>query len=123
MVITQKSIVIQSAQKCLEFKNPNYECSPVCIEPTRSFYTSQGSSILVALPRNVTPYRDSVDGTRDRVQYEDTSSLTSLHYDCWLNLLKPNDIYICRTAALTSRRYILNIYSTNIHTEYFKHDA
>ena len=37
-----------------------------------------------------------------------------------LNLLKPNDIYKCRTAALTSRRYILNIYSTNIHTEYFK---
>jgi len=41
----------------------------------------------------------------------------------FLNLLKPNDIYICRTAALTSRRYILNIYSTNIHTEYFKHAA
>jgi len=40
-----------------------------------------------------------------------------------LNLLKPNDIYICHTAALTSRRYILNIYSTNIHTEYFKHAA
>ena len=39
------------------------------------------------------------------------------------NLLKPNDIYICRTAALTSRRYILNIYSTNIHTQYFKHAA
>ena len=32
-------------------------------------------------------------------------------------------IYICRTAALTSRHYILNIYSTNIHTEYFKHAA
>ena len=50
-----------------------------------------------------------------------------------INLLKPNDIYIymcvcvcvcvCRTAALTSRRYIVNIYSTNIHTEYFKHAA
>ena len=40
-----------------------------------------------------------------------------------LNLFKPNDIYICRTPALTSRRYILNIYSTNIHTEYFKHAA
>ena len=39
------------------------------------------------------------------------------------NLLKPNDIYISRTAALTSRRYILNIYSTNIHTENFKHAA
>jgi len=40
-----------------------------------------------------------------------------------INFLKPNDIYICHTAALTSRRYILNIYSTNIHTEYFKHAA
>ena len=40
-----------------------------------------------------------------------------------VNLLKPNDIYICRTAALTFRRYILNIYSTNIHTEYFKQAA
>ena len=40
-----------------------------------------------------------------------------------LNLLKPNDIYICRTAALTSRRYILYIYSTNICTEYFKRAA
>jgi len=40
-----------------------------------------------------------------------------------LNLLKPNDIYICCTAALTSRRYILNIYSTNIHTGYFIHAA
>ena len=39
----------------------------------------------------------------------------------FINLLKPNDIHICRTAALTSRCYILNIYSTNIHTEYFKH--
>jgi len=39
------------------------------------------------------------------------------------NLLKPNDIYICRTTALTSRRYILYIYSTNKHTEYFKHAA
>jgi len=42
---------------------------------------------------------------------------------CSLNLLKPNDIYIRRAAALTSRRYILNIYSTNIHTEYFKYAA
>ena len=29
--------------------------------------------------------------------------------------------YICRTAQLTSRRCILNIYSTNILTEHFKH--
>ena len=42
---------------------------------------------------------------------------------CGINLLKPNNIYVCRTAALTSRCYILNIYSTNIHSEYFKHAA
>ena len=40
-----------------------------------------------------------------------------------LNLLAPNDIFVCRTAQLTSRRCILNIYSTNILTEYFKHAA
>ena len=64
---------------------------------------------------------------------------TGLHYEYFLvrcrwqyrtqmdfnavNLLKPNDIYICHNATLTSRCYILNIYSTNIHTEYFKHAA
>ena len=43
--------------------------------------------------------------------------------------MAPNDIhtyiyiYICRTAQLTSRRCILNIYSTNILTEYFKRAA
>jgi hypothetical protein len=50
---------------------------------------------------------------------------------CWpneegiilLNPLPPNVIYICRTAPLNSRRYILNISSTNIRTEYFKHAA
>ena len=60
---------------------------------------------------------------------ETFASLTEAYGDATLsrtmvfNLLKPNDIDICRTAALTSRRYILNIYSTNIHTEYFKHAA
>ena len=37
--------------------------------------------------------------------------------------MAPNDIYICRTAQLTSRHCILNIYPTNILTEYFKHAA
>ena len=40
-----------------------------------------------------------------------------------INPLAPNDVYIRRTAQLTSRRCILNIYSTNILTEYFKHAA
>ena len=37
--------------------------------------------------------------------------------------LATNDIYIRRTEQLTSRRCILNIYATNILTEYFKHAA
>jgi len=45
------------------------------------------------------------------------------HPELEVNPVKPNDIYIRRTAALTSRRYISYIYSTNIHTEYFKHAA
>ena len=34
--------------------------------------------------------------------------------------LTPNDHYSNRTALLTSKRFILHIYSTNIGTEYFK---
>jgi hypothetical protein len=36
------------------------------------------------------------------------------------NPLAPSDPYICHTAQLTSRSWILNTYSTNIRTEYFK---
>jgi hypothetical protein len=36
------------------------------------------------------------------------------------NPLPPSDPYMGRTAPLTSRRCILNIFSTNIRTEYFK---
>jgi len=38
-----------------------------------------------------------------------------------INPLTPNNDYKGRTAPLTSKRYILYIYSTNIGTEYFKH--
>ena len=49
-----------------------------------------------------------------------------LHYSTCLhemmfNRLTPNDPYSGRTAPLTSKRFILYIYSTNIGTEYFKH--
>ena len=37
-----------------------------------------------------------------------------------INRLTPNDLYMGRTAPLTSKRCILYIYSTNIGTEYFK---
>ena len=38
-----------------------------------------------------------------------------------VNPLTPNDLYISRTAPLTSKSCILYIYSTNVCTEYFKH--
>ena len=38
-----------------------------------------------------------------------------------VNTSTPNDNYGGRTAALTSKRCILYIYSTNIDTEYYKH--
>ena len=37
------------------------------------------------------------------------------------NLLTPNDNYSGHTAPLTSKCFILYIYSTNTGTEYFKH--
>ena len=37
------------------------------------------------------------------------------------NPLTPNDLYMSRTAPLTSKRCILYIYSTNVGTKYFKH--
>jgi len=38
-----------------------------------------------------------------------------------INPLTPNDNYSGRTAPLTSKRWILYIYSTNTDIEYFKH--
>jgi hypothetical protein len=40
-----------------------------------------------------------------------------------INSLTLNSHYSGLTALLASRRYILNIYSTNIRTEYFKRAA
>ena len=41
-----------------------------------------------------------------------------MHGHTNINPLKPNDSYRGRTAPLTSKRYILYIYSRNISTEY-----
>ena len=43
------------------------------------------------------------------------------NYRITFNRLTPNDQYMGRTAPLTSKRYILYIYSTNVGTEYFKY--
>jgi len=61
----------------------------------------------------------------------DTTSLLNItshdtHFGCPkqssdFNPLTPNDHYSGRTAPLTSKRFIVYIYSTNTGTEYFKH--
>jgi hypothetical protein len=59
-------------------------------------------------------------------EYEDTAIpwnvANYLIFDTSLKPLMPNDHYSGHTAPLTSKRCILHIYSTNIGTEYFKHD-
>jgi len=44
-----------------------------------------------------------------------------VNYCLDINHLMPNDPYVGRTAPLNSKHCILNIYSTNIVTENFKH--
>ena len=51
------------------------------------------------------------------------TSHNSYVYWVRLNSSAPNVVYVSRTAQLTSRRCILNIYSTNVLNEYFKHAA
>jgi hypothetical protein len=59
---------------------------------------------------------------RQSIQFKRKTSAKKTHqllvntYD-----VNPNDPYSGRTATLTSKRYILYIYSANISTEYFKH--
>jgi len=46
---------------------------PICYDNQVKFhehYVGKGRYTFVTLPRIVTPYRDSVDGTRDRVTYQ-----------------------------------------------------
>ena len=44
-----------------------------------------------------------------------------IFWNAFLDRLTPNDPHMGRTAPLTSKYYILYIYSKNIGTEYFKH--
>jgi hypothetical protein len=52
-----------------------------------------------------------------------TSEHTALTVSTYINPLTPNGHSSGRTSQLTSRRCILNNYSTIVRTEYFKHAA
>ena len=81
------------------------------------------TNILPLFFRPVAYILHSLTQVCDRANAGMTSYLLiywSLHM--WvINPLTPNDHYSGRTAPLTSKRFILYIYSTNIGTEYFKH--
>ena len=48
--------------------------------------------------------------------------MLGITHDVQFNPLMPNDPYRGRTAPLTSKRFILYVYLTNIGTECFKRD-
>ena len=48
----------------------NYTLATVGFQIHKNLWSAKGEYTLVTLPRIVTPYRDSVDGTRDRVTYQ-----------------------------------------------------
>jgi hypothetical protein len=65
-------------------------------------------SLLSIFAKNITKSRNVMQGIQN----------ANIHIKQF-NPLAPSDPYMGRTAQLTSRRCILNIYSTNIRTEYF----
>jgi hypothetical protein len=85
------------------------------------------SSVSSCVQADVQENYDTNIATPNKI-CEDVQFIFHLEYSWTLNVqhispLMPNGHYAGRTAPLTSRRCILNIYSTNICTEYFKHSA
>jgi hypothetical protein len=66
---------------------------------------------------------DATSDTHSAAITAETTSMEESHGMCKIEPLVPSDPYMGRTAQLTPRSWILNTYSTNICTEYFKHAA
>jgi predicted xylose isomerase-like sugar epimerase len=67
-----------------------------------------------------------IEQDKDDAEYDKKiKRIQEMGFKCtyFFNPLAPSDPYMGRTAQLTSRGFILNTYSTNIHTEYFKRAA
>ena len=87
-------------------------------------YTNGPHTFLYPLSLTVYNLSSWLAASLDKVQKNKYALLRRIRL-LWnkFNPLALNDLYIRRTAQLTSRRCILNIYSTNLLTEYFKHAA
>ena len=90
-----------------------------------SYTAAMSRKYNVTLGRRTEAYCFLWENLKQRDHFEDKEVKLGDNIKIHFNLLKSNDIYIyiCRNAALTSRSYILFMYSTNTHTEYFKHAA
>jgi len=74
-------------------------------------------SVLCLLSRFAGAFHPRLHGNAEVMRFKKICGLCRN-----VNPLTPNDSYSGRTAPLTSKRCILYNYSTNIDTEYFKHD-
>ena len=89
-----------------------------------SFYSScLNNPVMVRLLSSQVPlfhpfFRFS---SKDKVTLKVWSPVQHLVIFWIFNRLTPNDLYMSRTARLTSKHFILYIYSTSVGTEYFKH--
>jgi uncharacterized protein YggT (Ycf19 family) len=83
------------------------------------FYISTFRSIIIIIIIIASlPSHSSSKPTASTILY-----LIQPSYRCLTLCRLMSYIYICRTAPLTSRCCVLNIYSTNMRTKYFKHAA
>ena len=104
----------QSSRRQLIAKNSctvtTLHCYCFCARPDiRSLPTSR--------PSGVDPTRNVSEGRSPLALLSSLTASQAFEF----NPLTPNDLYMSRTAQLTSKRCILYIYSTNVGTEYFKH--
>jgi len=96
-------------------------CTPSCLPEVEflCYLTSEKNSNTIF--RNVGDHSPTDGGSHPRPPKFSITPLWNTNMSK-ISPLTPNDAYRDRTAPVTSKSCILDIYSTNIGTEYFKHD-
>jgi hypothetical protein len=116
-----RSVITVQREFCARFRTAGSACTIIFLYTLyidRSTFKSERQCVSVTYV--LTVYSNQFLSTARF----NTALLKLKCYSHWLlNPLTPNGHYSGRTAPLTYKRSILNIYSTNIHTEYFKHAA
>ena len=82
---------------------------------------SRNSTNFVERPKVHYPFHNNLRFFSNLSQINPVHATQTYFLKNDFNPLTPNDLYMSRTAPLTSKRFILYIYSTNVGTDYFKH--